>query len=566
MKRGISVVLVVILLLSLLMPYALAEGAGMTILDATQNEEDLGLEITISSSFENADVLDNYKVMLGGNELTLLSVTASEDEQDTEDEQDVEDEKDTEEEKDAEDEKDAQSNDSSYDSGTSWVFLVDVSTVATDQTGYKVKDTLSSLFGLIGQNDNAALVNTAMAYGPEYLTPDADTLQYQMEKTDVTHMNKSADRLYDAVINSVNFLETNKNAKAFKSLVVLSEGKNKIGSVSLDDVLDRIEASKVAVYTIAYIGSSESRDFGEMAQSSIDAGNGGAAINKDTVGGSTIQAEAASVIRYVERKRKKEAVVERKRKKEAADAAQVVPDTTSETEYIIKTEQPKAQGVDNKLVVSFKEGDLTTSISCTIKQDITYPDSGQDKQTNFFERLISGLKSGDIKSVGIVAGVLVLLALAVMLVIRALRKRKDGENPANYNAGEVVTPPSSVVSQVETAAVTTPATIVDTTQKKRLQLSLREATGQSYRAMLTPEGISVGRQGDNHVVLNSDDKHISRHHFVLKLVNDEVMLESISETNGTFVNGMRVEGPIALRQQDIIRVGRTEMTITWKYV
>ena len=528
MKHWMSVVLAGLLLLSLLSPCALAEDASMAIIDASQNQDYLGMEIKIASAFEDADKLENYKVTLGGNELTLRSIAASEEKREPDDEEAVEPVV------------------PSNDSGTSWIFLVDVSTVATDKTAYKLTATLNSLFGLIGKNDNAALVNTAMAYGPEYLTPEANRLTEQM-KNGTTNLDTSADQLYDAVIKALDFLESNENAKAFKSLVVLSKGDNTNGSVSLDDVLNRIEASNVAVYTVAYIDSSSSREFGDMAQASIDKGNGGAAINTDTVGSSTIEKEAASVIRYVERKRKRDA------------GGFVAPEAESKsaTEYLIKTDQPKEKGVDNSVVVSFSGKNMTVSDAYYVTADITY------QKKTFMEWLTSGLKRGDIACVGIVAGAVVLLALILILIIRALRGKKDDDE--DYNAGEVVVPPTNAVSQVE-RAVTAQSTVVDAPQKKRLQLSLRDATGKNYRAMLTPEGITAGRQADNHVVLSSEDKLISRHHFVLKQMGDEVVLESISETNGTFVNGMRIDGPIALRQQDVIRVGKTEMTVTWKYV
>ena len=157
MKHGMSVVLVTLLLLSLLLPCALAEDAGLAIVKAEQNTEDLGLEINIVSDFADADKVDNYKVTLGGNVLNIQSVTASDGTQ--------------------KEESTGQLVIPSNDSGTSWVFLVDISTVATDSTPYKLTATLDSLFGLIGTNDNAALVNTAMTYGPEYLTEETGTLR-----------------------------------------------------------------------------------------------------------------------------------------------------------------------------------------------------------------------------------------------------------------------------------------------------------------------------------------------------------------------------------------------------
>lgn len=527
MKHRITVVMVALLLLSLLLPCAFADDTGLAIIDAKQNTEDYSLQINIANALADADKVDNYKVTLGGNVLKLRSVTASSEEPKVENGND-------------------NTAQASVKNGTSWIFLVDVSTVSTDKnTSYPLTDTLDALIDMIGINDNAALVTTAMS-SPEDLTKGHTSLKNQMKEA--TKFDKTANRLYDSVIESLDFLMSSDKAMTNKSLVVLSKGDNKNGYASLNDVLDKIVASDVAVYTVAYIDAGASRDFGSMAQESIKSGHGGAEINKDTVSSAKIQYEAASIIQRAERDRKRN----------PGENDVTIP--ANATAYVIQTERPDEEGVDSTLVVSFKDGDLTTSAAYVIEEQLMYPKKG------FFEWLISGLKQGDIACVGLVAGAAVLLVLIVVLIIRAIGKKNRKQDQTNYNVGEVVPPPVNDVSQAAPVTTTTPSTIVGVPQRRRLQLSLREASGKSHRAILTAEGISAGRQGDNHVVLDSEDKHISRHHFTVKLSGEEVILEGISETNGTYVNGMRIEGPIALRQQDIIRVGETEMTVTWKYV
>lgn len=528
MKHRISVMMIALLLASLLLPCAFAEEGGLAVVSAKQNTDNRGLQIDIANALANADKLENYKVTLGGNLLTLRSVTASSDNST------------------AEKKEEDNAAPMAAEDGTSWIFLVDISTVSSNaQRGIPLIDTLGSLFNLISKKDNAALVNTAM-FAPVELIGESDSpkakLNEQLKAT--TKYNASANKLYDAVIESLEFLMTNSEAKDNKCLVVLSKGDNKNGDASLNDVLDKIDKSNVAVYTIAYIDGVASADFGSMAQESIKAGHGGGEINKDTIDNGEYKDVAPSVIQRAER--------ERNRKPEEEDAE--IPENTA-PKFVLQTDQPKDKGVDNTVVVSFTEGGTTTSAAFVIANDIVYPQKG------FFDWLGSGLKKGDIACVAIVACAAVLLVLAAVLIIRNIRERKSEQ--ADYNAGEDVPSPAneSIISQT-----TTQTSIVDVPQRKRLQLSLREASGKSHRAMLTPEGISVGRQGDNHVILDSEDKHISRHHFILKQSGEEVMLESISETNGTYVNGMRVEGPIALRQKDTIRVGGTEMTVTWKYV
>ena len=521
MKHRI-LVLTAVLLVGLLLSVAMAEDMGLSILAATQNTETHGLQISIANALPDADKLENYKVTLGGNSLTLTGITEGAEAA-------------------ASDTAGAGTATVTNEIGTSWLFLVDISTVSTDSaTSYPLTATLEALIDMVGSKDNAALVTTAMPT-PEDMISGRTTLKNQVKAAG--KFDKNANRLYDAVLQSLDFLETSDKAKPNKSLVVISKGDNKNGIASLTDVLDKIQASNVTVYTIAYIDGGASRDFGSMAQESIKSGHGGSEINKDTVGSGKIQEAAASIIQRAERDRKRD----------AGEGGGATP--ASSTVYTITTEQPR-EGVDKTVVVFFTGGDLNANAAFVIDGDIVYP------KKSFFDWLFTGLKEGNITCVAIVAGVAVLLVLIVVLLIKLLGKK--GDKVMDYNAGEVVAPPVNETSVTQTTTIT--SGVNEPNERKRLQLTLREATGKTHRAMLTQEGVTAGRQGDNHIVLDSNDKHISRHHFMLKQNGEEVILESVSETNGTYVNGMRVEGPIALRQKDVIRVGGSEMTVTWKYV
>ena len=236
--------------------------------------------------------------------------------------------------------------------------------------------------------------------------------------------------------------------------------------------------------------------------------------------------------------------------------------------FTMDTSAPQEEGIGNAVQITFKDGDTQLSYEFSPASEIVYPKKG------FFKRFVEGLKAGDLAAVAIIAVAVVVLVLIVALLIMKLRKNKDAS--VNFNQGESVTPPTAAVSTAAAStAVVSGTTISDTSAvtsmgnttqvNRRLQLTLRESSGKTHRAMLSPSGVTAGRQGDNHIVLDSNDKHISRHHFVLKQQGEEVMLEGISETNGTYVNGMRISGPIALRQRDVVRVGNTELTVTWKY-
>jgi FHA domain len=70
--------------------------------------------------------------------------------------------------------------------------------------------------------------------------------------------------------------------------------------------------------------------------------------------------------------------------------------------------------------------------------------------------------------------------------------------------------------------------------------------------------LAIGRQ-DGDLVL--EDPEVSRRHAVLRRSGESVVVEDLDSTNGTFVNGERIRGPITVGAGDQVRVGRTTLEI-----
>jgi S1-C subfamily serine protease len=91
----------------------------------------------------------------------------------------------------------------------------------------------------------------------------------------------------------------------------------------------------------------------------------------------------------------------------------------------------------------------------------------------------------------------------------------------------------------------------------QLQFVSGDQAGQSRE--IAGERFQVGRGSD--VELTLQDGEASRHHAVLLPQSDgSVVLEDLGSTNGTFVNGQRISGPVSLRGGERLRIGDTEMT------
>src|SRR5262245_27652218 len=70
--------------------------------------------------------------------------------------------------------------------------------------------------------------------------------------------------------------------------------------------------------------------------------------------------------------------------------------------------------------------------------------------------------------------------------------------------------------------------------------------------------MAIGRL-DGDLVL--EDPEVSRRHAVLRRSGASVVVEDLASTNGTFVNGERIQSPREVRPGDQVRVGRTTLEI-----
>lgn len=65
--------------------------------------------------------------------------------------------------------------------------------------------------------------------------------------------------------------------------------------------------------------------------------------------------------------------------------------------------------------------------------------------------------------------------------------------------------------------------------------------------------VTIGRKENN--VLVMDDQFVSGHHARVFIKNTDYMLEDLGSTNGTLLNGERIDGKIILKVGDEIEIG-----------
>jgi pSer/pThr/pTyr-binding forkhead associated (FHA) protein len=81
-------------------------------------------------------------------------------------------------------------------------------------------------------------------------------------------------------------------------------------------------------------------------------------------------------------------------------------------------------------------------------------------------------------------------------------------------------------------------------------------TGRSFPAGPVP--LTIGRAEDNAISL-AGDEFASGHHARIESQRDGVWVLDLGSTNGTFVNGARLDGRRLLREGDVVQIGDTEL-------
>lgn len=87
----------------------------------------------------------------------------------------------------------------------------------------------------------------------------------------------------------------------------------------------------------------------------------------------------------------------------------------------------------------------------------------------------------------------------------------------------------------------------------QFQFVMRSGPTPGVTFPLEGEQLTIGRDSTNGVAIN--DSEVSRKHARLMFQGGKYVLEDLGSTNGTFVNGQRLAGPVVLKAGDVVSLG-----------
>ena len=143
---------------------------------------------------------------------------------------------------------------------------------------------------------------------------------------------------------------------------------------------------------------------------------------------------------------------------------------------------------------------------------------------------------------------LVLLYLFVVRVIRSAGRER--QEPSQDSM--ILTPAAAAAAGLGRGK--------QTRRSVRLVVKRSPSLEDGAEFPLNSAPVTVGRGGQNDLVLTGDD-FASARHARIEVRGDGAWVLDLESTNGTFVNGTRVAGAQRLEAGDVLRVGETDLVV-----
>jgi hypothetical protein len=143
---------------------------------------------------------------------------------------------------------------------------------------------------------------------------------------------------------------------------------------------------------------------------------------------------------------------------------------------------------------------------------------------------------------------LVLLYLFVLRVIRSAGRERQAPSQDSM----ILTPAAAAAAGLGRSEA----------RRKTMRLVVQRSPSldEGDEFPLNSAPVTVGRGGQNDLVLNGDE-FASARHARIEARGDGVWVQDLDSTNGTYVNGARVVGAQRVNAGDVVRVGDTDLVV-----
>jgi pSer/pThr/pTyr-binding forkhead associated (FHA) protein len=97
-------------------------------------------------------------------------------------------------------------------------------------------------------------------------------------------------------------------------------------------------------------------------------------------------------------------------------------------------------------------------------------------------------------------------------------------------------------------------------RRRQLVVQHSQSIEQGRAFDLSAAPVTIGRAAENTIALPADE-YASARHARIEPLRDGIWVEDLGSTNGTTLNGRRIQGRERLQEGDVVRVGGTELRL-----
>ena len=163
------------------------------------------------------------------------------------------------------------------------------------------------------------------------------------------------------------------------------------------------------------------------------------------------------------------------------------------------------------------------------------------------------------------AAFVVILWIFIFTVISVVRSDLFGQKlvrkVVKAHSPQVLSTPVVPQAPVRASSPTEPVTALSgkglrdskSNAPERLLITAGDKAG--YQLKLDHREITIGRAANSDLVI--DDEFASTNHARIIKLDNEWMVQDLNSTNGTFLDGVKISSPVALKLGSEVRIGKT---------
>jgi hypothetical protein len=427
--------------------------------------------------------------------------------------------------------------------GISYMLLADVSGSMTKTNMESMRNVLYGIIDSLTDNDNAAIMkignepdSTSFLSDKAALTGVVDGLKSNGEDTN----------LYKGIVSAIKTLRSDTSVNTKRCLVVISDGKDDFNAAgyTLADAEKAIIDAHIPLYTIIVPGKDADAAKTFAGLSRISAGGIEQILN-----GITPEDAAKNILSFINNSY----II-------TCDLTGVDP-LQEQSQLEIKVTASGLTGTDSVIVSS---AEIRTSATPKPSAEAVSP-SPESAETDNIDSESNDPSDSSLFSAykqWIIIGIAALIVIIAVIILLQSRKKRSRAviqlGNSNRTVGVTVVADSSHRENVSpTVGVSAPANV----QSKEIVFVKLGNDSKQY-SFTDKDELTIGRADSNTFAI-PDNVQLSSVHCRIYLSGEQLCVEDLNSTNGTYLNGSKVLRPMPLELNDILLLGSLELRVSW---